>query len=229
MKSFFSQFVHSGDLVFDIGANVGEYTQAFVALGARVVAAEPNPQLLPMLKAIRPSGRVVVEAVAVGSAEGSGDLYLCGSDGLSSLSREWISVAGNSERFAGLVWSQRITVRLVTLDQLIRKYGSPQFIKVDVEGFEKDVLAGLTRAPAYLSFEVNSEFAEAAVACATQPCFSDDSRFNLTLGLSMKFINDEWISREEVVRFLRSPEFTEKRTYGDIVVRRDSREPYPNS
>ncbi len=42
---FYSQFIRPGDLVFDIGANRGDRTEVFVQMGARVVAAEPQPWL----------------------------------------------------------------------------------------------------------------------------------------------------------------------------------------
>src|SRR5262245_46654975 len=48
-RRFLSRFVKPGMLVFDIGANVGEYAETFRQLGARVVAVEPNPDLAPGL------------------------------------------------------------------------------------------------------------------------------------------------------------------------------------
>lgn len=222
MAAFFSQFVSSDDLVFDVGANVGDYTEMFIGLGARVVAIEANPHLAARLKTIRPFDRVVVESVAVGAKEGVADLYLCGRDYLATLSREWISVAETSERFSGVEWGEKRAVPVSTLDLLIRKHGVPQFIKIDVEGFEKEVLEGLTRAPRFLGFEFNSEFSEAAVACVAQKCFSPDAEFNATLGLSMEFVFDQWVGRDELTRYVRGSEVAKIKTNGDIFVRENS-------
>jgi tRNA G37 N-methylase Trm5 len=50
MYRLYSEFVSAGDLVFDIGANIGDYAEMFARLGARVVAVEPNPELIVDLK-----------------------------------------------------------------------------------------------------------------------------------------------------------------------------------
>ena len=48
-RSFYRQFVGPGDLAFDIGAHLGDRVQAWVDLGARVVAVEPQPHLVAVL------------------------------------------------------------------------------------------------------------------------------------------------------------------------------------
>ena len=215
--SFFSQFISKNDLVFDVGANVGDYTEIFVGLGGRVVAVEPNARLVPVLKRIRPRDRVAIECMALGSAEGLASLYLCGKDYLATLSRDWISVAEQSDRFAGIKWSQEVAVPVSTLDALIEKYGTPQFIKIDVEGFEKEVLAGLSTLTGFLSFEFNSEFTQGAASCLAQPCFSSDTKFNVVMGSCPPFLFDRWVGRDEILRFLEDRRFVKPHANGDII------------
>src|SRR5476649_1430652 len=77
MDRLHSRFVQRGDLVFDIGAHVGDRVASFRRLGARVVAIEPQPALVKVLKTIY--GRksdVSVEAVAVGSSAGTAELMI---------------------------------------------------------------------------------------------------------------------------------------------------------
>ena len=49
--SFYSNFISSNDLCFDIGANIGSKTEAFLAIGASVVAVEPQPDLAREIRA----------------------------------------------------------------------------------------------------------------------------------------------------------------------------------
>jgi len=171
-----------------------------------------------VLKRVWPLNRVTVECLALGSEEGSADLYLCGRDYLSTLSNEWIAVAERSERFSGIHWSEKIAVPVSTLDALIKKYGMPKFIKIDVEGFENEVLAGLSIAPQFLSFEFNSEFAEAAASCVAQDCFPADATFNVVAEPSTEFLFDQWVNRDEMFRLLENREFLTAKPNGDIYV-----------
>src|SRR4051812_46774356 len=77
MERLYGAFVRPGDLVFDIGAHVGDRVGAFRRLGARVVAVEPQPALVTALRLLR--GRdpaVTIEPVAVGRSEGAAVLRL---------------------------------------------------------------------------------------------------------------------------------------------------------
>src|SRR5271157_5277389 len=84
MIAFYAQFVSKGNLVFDVGANVGEYTEVFLELGARVVAIEPNPSCASLLEQIPPRQRVVVKRAALGNTKSEAILHLCDLDGLST-------------------------------------------------------------------------------------------------------------------------------------------------
>ena len=68
-RRFLSQFVQRGDLVYDIGANQGEYTVTFRQLGCNVVAVEPNPELAPGIPG-------VVEQAAVSNEPGEVTLLI---------------------------------------------------------------------------------------------------------------------------------------------------------
>src|SRR5205823_7128786 len=71
MDKLYAAFVSPGDLVFDIGAHVGDRIAAFRRLGARVIAVEPQPALVRTLKLIYGRDQAVtVEPVAVGRSEG---------------------------------------------------------------------------------------------------------------------------------------------------------------
>lgn len=154
-------FVPHGGLVFDIGANHGEMTDVFLALGARVVAVEPNPELAALIVRRYRTRRLTVEACAVGARCGTGALHLGADDGHSTLSEEWRDIVPDR-------WVGEIAVPIRTLDDLIHEHGRPDFVKIDVEGLELDALAGLSAPVAGLSFEFRREMADDASACMTR-------------------------------------------------------------
>jgi len=85
-----------------------------------------------------------------------------------TLSDKWVSVLRNDDRRFGerFEFTNRREVRTVTIDQLMRDYGVPHFVKIDVEGFEPQVLRGLRRPIPFLSFEVNlPEFRPEGIEC----------------------------------------------------------------
>ncbi|HET7257775.1 MAG TPA: FkbM family methyltransferase, partial [Xanthobacteraceae bacterium] len=77
MERLYARFVNAGDLVFDIGAHVGDRCAVFRRLGARVVAVEPQPALIKTLKLLygRDSA-LAIEPVAIGRSAGMLELQL---------------------------------------------------------------------------------------------------------------------------------------------------------
>jgi FkbM family methyltransferase len=206
-----SQFIARGDLVFDIGANVGNYTDVLLTLGARPVAIEPNPVLAQTIRRHYP---VVVEAVAVGSERGVLDLHLGVDPGHSTLSARWLEQAPTGHRWSGEV----VEVSVVTLDDLADRHGPPDFVKIDVEGFEVDVLRGCSMLPRALSFEYQGANLEAAVECIGM---LDEYEFN-TVPLQSACLDGAWVMQDEIIRRLRGRRETHPDAYGDVYARRAS-------
>lgn len=186
-RAYFQPFVRPGDLVFDIGAHRGHYAETFRELGARVVAVEPNPSLAAEIRRHFPG--IAVVGAAVGAKPGTATLNIGRDDQHSTVSREWAAV--HPER-----WQDTITVPMTTLDELILEHGEPGFVKIDVEGFETEVLRGLTVAPPAVSFEFqaalpdpepfrlldalgNYEYAVASSPYVRSPHWDDSARASL--------------------------------------------------
>jgi FkbM family methyltransferase len=155
MDRLYRQFVRPGDLVFDIGAHVGDRIASFRRLGARVVAVEPQPALARTLRLLYGRDRAVtIEQAAIGRRAGSIDLRVnLDNPTVSTASDDFIKAADGAPGWEGQQWTKTVRVAVMTLDNLIERHGLPSFIKLDVEGFEVEALAGLTQPVPALSFE----------------------------------------------------------------------------
>lgn len=150
-RDFFQPFVRPGDLVFDVGAHHGTTVAAFLALGARVVAVEPRPEALAVLRErFGRSPRVRIVAGAAGARDGTALLHRSTAGQVASLSPAFREAySGGAE----LTWLDAVEVPVVTLAALAGEHGDPAFCKVDAEGWDDEVLAGLGPLPLALCFE----------------------------------------------------------------------------
>jgi FkbM family methyltransferase len=223
LREFYRPFVSKGSLVFDVGANVGEYTRCFVGLGAeRVIAVEPSPQCVNKLRSICNARRVTVVPCAVGPEASFATLHLNVYEEMATVSEEWVRLTQASSRLQDMKWEGSIEVPVVTLNSLIEQYGKPDFIKIDVEGYESHVLDGLATAPPVLAFEFNPEWLNDTVACLQKPCFPPRAKCNYVIGEphpEMALAN--WVPIDEMVSLVSTPDFCRLQTFGDIVVRTD--------
>jgi FkbM family methyltransferase len=223
LNQIFRQFFSDGQLVFDIGANDGQFSEKLLNWGARVVAVEPQAMCVEQMKARIGGHRALfIENCAVGATEGSVEMFIASTGSqISSGSRDWIDSVKNTGRFKGTDWTQSITVPMTSLDALIARHGQPVFCKIDVEGFEPDVLSGLSQAISTISFEYTPEHAGAVASCVRKIATLGSYRFNFAGHGWETMYWPEWLKPEESILALKAPEDEELRKGGDVYARRD--------
>jgi FkbM family methyltransferase len=203
MDRLYGNFVRPGDLVFDVGAHVGDRVASFHRLGARVVAVEPQPSMVRALRLIYGRSKsVAIEALAVGREPGRARMLLnVDNPTVSSLSPAFVEAAHGAPGWETERWNETIDVAVTTLDALSAKYGVPAFIKLDVEGFEAEALSGLSQVVHAVSFEFTTIQRDVGLACIERCAAMGYRRFNAALGESQTLIAG-WMDSQDIARWL---------------------------
>ena len=216
MLRFYSQFIQKGDLCFDVGANIGNRTEIFIQSGTKVICVEPQRICQKELnKLFGTNPDVTIIAKALGDKEGYADMAICDDEPtVSTMSDKW----RNEGRFTNdYKWTQIQKIPVTTLDTLIEQYGLPKFCKIDVEGFELQVLKGLTKPIPFISFEFTREFFDDAMECINHLCSIGSAEFNCSTGESMELLLETWVKPDELCSKLQ--EIDNPLLWGDIYAR----------
>ena len=207
-------------MVFDIGANIGNRIRPLLNIGAKVVAVEPQKECQKILKR-KFGNKIKIVPMGLGESEGIKDFFVSNAHTISSFSKEWIESV-KEDRFKEYTWAKPIIIQITTLDKLIEKYGLPKFIKIDVEGYELEVLKGLTCAVDMVSFEYTvPEQIQRAIDCISQiEKYNSEIECNFSKGESMEFALNNWAKPTDFKNYISTQEFIST-GFGDIYVRKN--------
>jgi FkbM family methyltransferase len=214
--SLYKKFCKEGDLVFDIGANIGNRVEIFLALKTTVVAVEPQSFCRKVLRA-RFGDKISIIDKGLGEKEEIKTMYISTSSSqISSFSKEWIDSV-KKERFSTENWDRQEQIELTTLEKLITQFGIPSFVKIDVEGFEVNVLGGLLTPVPSLSFEytVPEEIVKVIACLEKLNYISSNYVYNYSVGESMVLELNEYYNFERFKTLINSAAFLET-SFGDI-------------
>ena len=219
LRRFYSQFVSRGDLVFDLGAHAGNRTRAFAAIGCRVVAVEPQPDFARLLRTLfAASPNVEVIKAAVGGEEGRASLLISErTPTVTTIATAWHEARAREPDFSHVKWNRQMEIETTTLDLMIERFGLPAFVKIDVEGAEPSVLAGLSRPVRALSFEYLPRALDYARACVERLGTLGAYRYNWSLGESYRLEEEQWMTGDELCAALETA--TAQRRPGDVYAR----------
>ena len=201
-RLFYRDILSPGDVVFDIGAHVGNRARAMRSAGATVIAVEPQALFAKFLRLALPRD-IVIRDVAVGSVETEADMAVSSKHPtLSSLRADFVTDAAHAPGFEHVSWDNHLRVQVVTLDRLIRDHGQPSYVKIDVEGFELEVLSGLTHPVQMVSVEYLPGFPHLTHAVLDRLAQLGDYHFNPVVGEKAQFLWPEWRDGSEVRKWL---------------------------
>ncbi len=224
LRRLYATLAAPGDLTFDLGAHAGNRTRALAAVGCRVVALEPQPDFARLLRLLF-ARRTSIEIIEAAVGERSGRASLSVSDRsptMTTLATEWRDERARDPVFAGVSWNRGIEVNTTTLDKLIAQFGTPAFIKIDVEGSEPQVLAGLSQPVQALSFEYLPHALDYTRACVARLTALGPYRFNWSPGESYALAVERWLTGDELTAALENQDA--QRRSGDVYARLHSEE-----
>ncbi|PIA79390.1 hypothetical protein BFR04_00625 [Gaetbulibacter sp. 4G1] len=191
-KKFYSQFVNKNDLCFDIGANIGKKSRILLACNGRVIAFEPQSGCLEHLSKIN-HPKFTFHPFAVGSKNKKGKLYLSNYSEVATLSSKFIEHYTTEKVY----WNKEEVVEIKSLDFLIKKYGFPNFCKIDVEGYELKIITNLTHNIPIIEFEFTEKFKKDTIKIIRY-LEEKNYTFNYTLNEQLKFQMKNWVFGHEM-------------------------------
>jgi len=222
LTRFYAGFIRSGDLCFDVGAHVGSRLRAWTPLGARIVAVEPQPECMTLLRrwyGDRPD--IILIEQAVGAVPGTADLLVSSrTPTVTTLSSAWTEAVRRDRAFEKVRWDYRLPVMVTTLDELITRHGLPAFCKIDVEGYEREVLKGLSQPIPALSFEFIPACLGTARGCVAYLAELGRYEFNWSVGEAQRLRSSGWLDAAQLLACLDDIASTGKS--GDIYARHRS-------
>ena len=216
LLALYKPFIKRGDLVFDCGSAYGNRTKVFVKLGAgEVVMVEPLYYYLRFSENMYGNTSTVIAGLS--NQIGFKTIYECSSPTLSTFDKEEVESLKNNPAMRNLEWLTPRECDMTTLDELIKQYGIPSFIKLDIEGYELEALQGLSQPIKGLSFEFHTYRMDKVLKCIDRLEELGTYEYNISLRESFVYNAPNWISAKLMKKLIK--ELPEEIEFGDVYAR----------
>jgi len=204
-KKFLKSHPAKNNLIFDVGANMGHKSIIFSRLAKKVVAFEPSEKLFDFLQKRFNNSNVTLFNYALGNAVTDSDFYVVeNNEAYNSLNKKHIETTTTSRGIATINTVKHKKVKVEVLENFIKKFGIPKYIKIDVEGYEYEVIKGLITPVPLLSFEVNlPEFLSESIQTINHLDLISSNKYRFNFATSNFFLNEKFIGKEDAIQFLR--------------------------
>jgi len=212
--SFYKKFLPEEQLkkalVFDIGANKGNKTKAFLALGCKVVCVEPEKKCLETLHyRYKNNPEVIIVNKGVSDKEGEMTLHVQEfRSGYNTLSDKWVDALehnGDAKLADNNPFTNQYQVAITTLDKLIEELGNPFYIKIDVEGLELNVIKGLSSPVPFITFEANlPEFLSETIEIVNIIDSLSGGKTTFKTGILEQIKQEHWMDKQELLKNIQS-------------------------
>jgi len=170
--SFYRNTINKNDniLIFDIGANRGDKADIFRRFANKIICVEPDKKNIDfMRKRFKSISSIEIVPKAIDSHICDKEFYINNIDSaFNTLNIKWKKALETQNRFnIHFDFYTNYSVHTTTIDELIATYGMPDYIKIDVEGYELHAIQGLSHTIPFISFEANlPEFKEETIECS---------------------------------------------------------------
>lgn len=210
-QKFYRQLIKKGDICFDIGANIGSKSKVFLSLNTTVIAFEPQSSCINELKKIQ-HPQFSYHQYGIGSKNEIKELQLANHIEVATFSSSFIDFFENDN----LQWSTTEKATVKKLDTIIKEFGVPDFCKIDVEGYEHEILSHLTHTLPLIEFEftgVSLEDTRAIILLLDK----GNTTYNFNLHERPVFQLKEWIKANEMLAIF--DKIPKDRIHGNIFVK----------
>ena len=199
LKKFYSKIINENHLCFDIGANIGKKSKLFLSTGAKVIAFEPQQECVKNLSILKTKyKKFSFHVVAIDSCEGNKLLNTSNYSEIATFSDDFKNIYKNKN----VIWLDQKMVPTVSLNRIIELYGLPYFCKIDVEGYEFEILSSLNFNIPLIEFEVVAGFKKKAIDTIN---FLDNKNtsYNYTLNEQPYFQFKNWTNLKDIINVIK--------------------------
>ena len=214
-KFFLHNLIGTNKLVFDIGSNIGIKIDILLKLGHKIISLEPQNYCHKILKKkFNNNPNVVIIKMGAGAIEGELELNVSTKcHPFSSFIPDW----QKGTKYDSFDHVER--VKITTLKNLISQFGQPYYCKIDVEGFEAEVLLGLNSKIPLICFEFHCYDEQKIYKCLESLRKLGYEKYNYSISEDYELQLNNWANNKDFIEIMKKEVQKNSKLWGDIYVK----------